>query len=101
MNNAAAALAARCASLIGEKLREVRAELMDDPEYQECSADPMLVGMILVLCNAVMRQENWTARREVFNAFAGVQWPQGVTVRERLDELLDGVNLRSDFWNQN
>ena len=62
---------------------------------------PMIVGLLLVLCNSVMHEGNWSQRGLLFEAFSGCKWPAGVTVRKRLEEVLDGLNLRDDHWRFN
>lgn len=101
MNNDSRNMAARCAMLLAQRIDEIRDELRDDPAYEECGADPMIVGLLLVLCNSVMHEGNWSQRGLLFEAFAGCKWPAVVTVRKRLEEVLDGLNLRDDHWRFN
>lgn len=101
MNNAAVNLGARISVRISEAIKEIRQEFQDDPAYRLCGGDPILIALILTLCNSVMMDENWDYRRQLFDQFAGMEWHQGVEVRERLDELLNGINLRADYWHSN
>jgi hypothetical protein len=101
MNNDSRNMAARCAMLLAERIDEIRDELRADPAYERCAADPMIVGLLLVLCNSVMHEDNWSQRGLLFEAYAGCKWPASVKVRERIEEVLDGLNLRSDYWRFN
>jgi hypothetical protein len=101
MTNDSRNMAARCAMLLAERIEQIRDELRADPAYERCAGDPMIVGLLLVLCNSVMHEDNWSQRGLLFEAFAGCKWPAGVTVRKRLDEVLDGLNLRDDRWRFN
>ena len=101
MNNESRNMAARCAMLLAERIEEIRNELRDDPAYQRCGADPMIVGILLVLCNSIMHDGNWQQRDELFEAYSGCKWPECVTVRKRIEEVLDGLNLRIDYWRFN
>lgn len=51
MNNDSRNMAARCAMLLAQRIDEIRNELRDDPAYEECRADPMIVGLLLLLSN--------------------------------------------------
>jgi hypothetical protein len=101
MNGEAGKWAAWVAIRLGRSLREIRCQLERNPDYKAKGGDPLVVGLLLVLCDAVMHEDNWESRRELFKVFAWCQWPKVVNVRERIEEILDGVNLRADYWNFN
>jgi hypothetical protein len=101
MNNDSRNMAARCAMLLADHIHDIRLELERDPAYDRCGADPMIVGILIVLCNTVMQDANWEQRRLLFEAYSGVKWPESGTVRQRLEEVLDGLNLRGDHWRFN
>lgn len=101
MNNDSRNMAARCAMLLVDHINDIRRELEKDPAYDRDGADPMIVAMLLVLCNSVMHEKNWARRGQLFEAYSGCKWPESETVRKRLDEVLDGLNLRGDHWRFN
>ena len=61
----------------------------------------VIVAILLVLCNSVMHEKNWAQRGRLFEAYSGCKWPESETVRKRLEEVLDGLNLRGDHWRFN
>ena len=101
MNNDSRNMAARCAMLLAQHINDIRIELERDPAYDRCGADPMIVGILLVLCNSIMHDGNWQQRDELFEAYSGCKWPECAKVRKRIEEVLDGLNLRNDFWRFN
>jgi hypothetical protein len=95
-------VAAECCFKIGEFCRSLGLSLADDPRLAEGGGyDPVTMGLILLLANAVADDENWSGRHEMFHGFGNTKWPNAVTVRERIEELLDGIGLRADHWNLN
>ena len=62
MTNDSRNMAARCAMLLAERIEQIRDELRADPAYERCVGDPMIVGLLLVLCNSVMHEDNWSQR---------------------------------------
>ena len=101
MNRDSRNMAARGAMLLAKSLEAIREELQQDPAYDRCEADPMIVGLLIVLCNTVMEDDNWAKRDRLFEAFSDCKWPSSVTVRQRIEEVLDGLNLRDDRWRFN
>ena len=101
MTNDSRKMAAKSAMLLARSIEQIRSELREDPAYERCAGDPMIVGLLLVLCNTVMHDSNWDQRRKLFEAYSGCKWPECVTVRQRIEEVLDGLNLRSDYWRFN
>lgn len=99
--NAHREVAAECALKIGEFCRSLGLSLADDPRLTGGGSDPVTMGMILLLANAVADEENWSGRHEMFHGFGNTKWPDSVTIRQRIDELLDGIGLRADHWNLN
>jgi len=93
-------VAAECALKIGEFCRSLGLSLADDPRLAG-GPDPVTMGMILLLANAVADEDNWSGRHEMFQGFGNTKWPDAVTIRQRIDELLDGIGLRADHWNLN
>jgi hypothetical protein len=97
-------IAAECAVRICRFTTALRAEIEDDPEYEASlkgGVDPVFIGLVLSLCNSLMIEDNWENRERLFSALSNQSWPDGVTVRERIDELLNGINLRADYWRNN
>lgn len=101
MNTASREAAARCALLLREKVEELRDEIRSDPELSNAEADPVLMGLLLLLCGTVMNPAVWDERAGLFAAYGSTKWPHAVTVRQRIEELLNGVNIRADFWRLN
>ena len=101
MNNDSRNMAAKSAMLLARSIEQIRSELREDPAYARCAADPMIVGLLIVLCNTVMHDSNWEQRQLLFEAFSDCNWPECVTVRQRIEEVLDGLNLRGDYWRFN
>ena len=93
--------AARCAMLLADHINDIRRELERDPAYDRCGAAPMIVGILIVLCNTVMQDANWEQRRLLFEAYSGGKWPASGTIRQRIEEVLDGLNLRGNHWRFN
>lgn len=101
MNNDSRNIAARSAMLLAKHIEDIRRELQNDPAYARCQGDPLIVAILMVLCNTVMHDGNWEQRQLLFDSFSGCKWPEVETVRKRLEEVLDGLNLRGDYWRFN
>lgn len=93
--------AAHCARRIAEAMAELRHEIESDPEFAGLSADPVVMGLLLVMAGAVMSKPNWDSRHELYECYGDAKWPHSVTVRKRIEEILTGVNIRADYWNLN
>jgi hypothetical protein len=94
-------LAVQCSMLLSERITGIRRELEQDPAFERSGVDPMIMGIVMVLCNAVTYEPTWEQRHRLFEAYSGCKWPDPVLVRERIDEVLNGLNLRSDYWRSN
>lgn len=103
MSSDACKLAGWVAIRIARTLRKARCHLdrnpEHDPEHDPEGGDPLVVA--LVLCDAMLQDRNWERREDLFKDFAGLQWHKTALVRERLEAIMDGVNLRRDRWNVN
>jgi hypothetical protein len=94
-------MAVQCSMLLSERITEIRRELENDPAFERSGVDPIIMGIVMVLCNAVTYEPSWEQRHRLFEAYSGCTWPDRVMVRERIDEVLNGLNLRSDYWRSN
>lgn len=102
--NVSREVAAECAQKIGEFCRSLGESLEDDPRLSDAlsgKADPVTMGLLLLLANSVMDDANWSERHHLFDGYGKTHWPDCITVRQRINELLDGVGLRADYWNLN
>jgi hypothetical protein len=86
---------------IARTLREARCQLDRDPDHDPQGGDPLIIALLLVLCDAMLQDRNWERREDLFKDFAGLQWQKSALVRERIEAIMDGVNLRRDHWNVN
>lgn len=94
-------VAADCAERLMKFCSSLGSSLQGDPRLAGTQGDPVLMGLVLLLANAVMDEGNWQDRHDLFAGYGNASWPMSVAVRERIDELLDGVGLRADHWNLN
>lgn len=72
-----------------------------DSEWGNRRGDPVMLALLVVLYNIVMTDSIWQHRDDFFRVFGSANWPDQEEARNRINELLDGVNLRSDFWLHN
>ena len=94
-------VAAECAGELIKFCSSLGASLQGDPRLAGTQGDPVIMGLILLLAGAVMEDKNWDGRHDLFAGYGNVSWPLSISVRQRIDELLDGVGLRADHWNLN
>ena len=56
MNNDSRKMAAKSAMLLANSIEQIRSELREDPAYERCAADPMIVGLLLVQWQVLQRR---------------------------------------------
>lgn len=93
--------ALRVANLVSQRLDEIRDQLDSDDALGNLQPNIIVAALVWNLCCAVMNDGFWKQRGDLYTAFDTLQIEDVETVRHRLDELLDGLKIRSDFWNHN
>lgn len=88
-------------ALLAQQIVEFTHSLLGEGEASPHVKRVVTMAMFVALYSVVMDDEVWDNRHELFAAFGLSKWPSQTEARERINALLDGINLRSDFWTTN